>query len=176
MDPGRWVSTFGRRSWMKTSLTRIPSVPWSAFTPPFTSTTFPSTFDKDTRRVMILRVEGIDLLDEHATHFDEVTWTSEPSYSDWRPSRCERPQGDQAQFRSETPRWTTPQRVRRQPPLGIERMEGAVSDGSPESIRLIPSPGSPNFGLGVTWITPCSGSTMCSASSYTGECSSAGSR
>ena len=38
------------------------------------------TFDKDTRRVMILRVEGIDLLDEHATHFDEVTWTSEPSW------------------------------------------------------------------------------------------------
>lgn len=38
------------------------------------------TFDKDTRRVMILRVEGIDLLDEHASHFDEVTWTSEPAW------------------------------------------------------------------------------------------------
>lgn len=38
------------------------------------------TFDKDTRRVMILRVEGIDLLDEDAAHFDHVTWTSEPAW------------------------------------------------------------------------------------------------
>ncbi|HII19495.1 MAG TPA: minichromosome maintenance protein MCM [Candidatus Poseidoniaceae archaeon] len=38
------------------------------------------TFDKDTRRVMILRVEGIEMLDEPATHFDDVTWTSEPSW------------------------------------------------------------------------------------------------
>ena len=38
------------------------------------------TFDKDTRRVMVLRVEGIEMLDEPATHFDEVTWTSEPAW------------------------------------------------------------------------------------------------
>ena len=38
------------------------------------------TFDKDTRRVMILRVEGIEMLDEPATHFDDVTWTSEPAW------------------------------------------------------------------------------------------------
>ena len=38
------------------------------------------TFDKDTRRVMILRVEGIDFLDEPATNFNEVTWTSEHAW------------------------------------------------------------------------------------------------
>jgi hypothetical protein len=29
---------------------------------------------------MVLRVEGIEMLDEPATHFDEVTWTTEPAW------------------------------------------------------------------------------------------------
>ena len=67
---------------MRTSWTRIPSVPWSAFTPPSTSITSRADLRQrhPTRHDFARR--GHDLLDEHATHFDEVTWTSEPRGGD----------------------------------------------------------------------------------------------